>query len=322
MSTFDEIKHDRDSAGKFTEMAGSEQPDTLGAVFPHAHETPVEIDEQLADLYDRLWAAREQADRRRSEISRYQGYLEREGNFPHRIAEYERIIERNTDEAEGFDQEAADLVTQTRPLDTEYDRRGRWPRAFLATSTNGHVHSSMDCSTCNKMGKMTRFAWMTDYSGAAESEIVDAAGERACTTCYPSAPVDILSRPTKMFSADEIAAAEARAARDAEKARKAAEREAKSITMPDGSPLREDRRYGHEARTLVTAERELTGALAYVIRGQSNTGAVMNSDFTSEQSAWANKLITAIAAKKGLTEDEVREGARVKAAKKLKSWGY
>src|SRR5699024_5899524 len=47
--------------------------------------------------------------------------------------------------------------------------RGGWNRAFLVANTNGHVHSSTSCSTCRAT---TQFAWMTDYSGAAEDTIV------------------------------------------------------------------------------------------------------------------------------------------------------
>lgn len=87
--------------------------------------------------------------------------------------------------------------------EAEYDYRGGWTRAYLVPGPQGHVHSGMSCSTCNREGKLTRFAWLTEYSGMDEDALVEAAGQRACTTCFPSAPVEVLSRPTTMFSADE-----------------------------------------------------------------------------------------------------------------------
>lgn len=124
------------------------------------------------------------------------------------------------------------------PMDDEYARRGGWARAFLVVGGDGHVHSSMGCSTCNRAGRATRFQWMTDFSGADEAAIVEAAGWRACTVCYPSAPVgDEHSLPTVMFSDEEKKQAVERSARAAKAEQARAGRIAKGLT-PDGSPLR------------------------------------------------------------------------------------
>lgn len=110
----------------------------------------------------------------------------------------------------------------------------RWNRAFLVlTNGQGHVHKSMNCSTCYPT---TRFNWVTDYSGSSEEQIVSDAGERACTVCYPSAPVDVLSRPSKIFSDDEKRKVEEREQRKVEKEAKAKEKAAKAATK-DGSEL-------------------------------------------------------------------------------------
>jgi len=79
-----------------------------------------------------------------------------------------------------------ELTLALAALDAEYTG---WTRAFLVTNSNGHVHSSMNCSTCNRNGKATTFAWVTDFSDHDEAQIVAAAGWRACTVCYPTAPV-------------------------------------------------------------------------------------------------------------------------------------
>lgn len=112
--------------------------------------------------------------------------------------------------------------------------RFRWPRAFLVVTRGaGHVHTSMSCSTCYPT---TQYCWMTEYSGANETDIVTDAGERACTICYPTAPVEVLARPTRMFSPDEVAADAERERKHADRARKHADRVAKAATK-DGSEL-------------------------------------------------------------------------------------
>jgi hypothetical protein len=75
---------------------------------------------------------------------------------------------------------------RTAELDAEYDRRP-WSRFFLVTSSDGHIHSSMFCSTC-RAG--TEFGWLPELSGKTEAEAVKAHGPLLCTVCYPSAPVE------------------------------------------------------------------------------------------------------------------------------------
>lgn len=63
-----------------------------------------------------------------------------------------------------------------------------WPRFFLVSG--GHIHSSMNCSTCNHNGKATQFGWLPELSGLDEAAAVEAQGAYLCTTCFPSAPVE------------------------------------------------------------------------------------------------------------------------------------
>jgi hypothetical protein len=63
-----------------------------------------------------------------------------------------------------------------------------WSRFFLVPA--GHIHSSMNCSTCNKNGKATEFSWLPDLSGLTEADAVAAHGAFLCTVCFPSAPVE------------------------------------------------------------------------------------------------------------------------------------
>ena len=83
--------------------------------------------------------------------------------------------------------ELSRLQDQWDKVDEEYVRRGGWTRAFLVRGRDGHIHKSMSCSTCRPT---TQFAWLTQYSGTTEAEVVEDAGMMACTVCYPSAPVE------------------------------------------------------------------------------------------------------------------------------------
>lgn len=187
-------------------------------------QTPLTIDTALADIYQRLYKARRLVVKTERDIasgSRWRRPAE-EAALQVRLEEYKA---------------AADLIVdETVPYDAEFRRRGGWTRAFLVTSSsNGHVHASTGCSTCQWT---TEFIWLPEYSGSREDAIVNDAGERACTTCYPSAPVDVRSRATRIFSPDEKAAAVAREERAAAKVAREAERIAKSVSTPDGKPLR------------------------------------------------------------------------------------
>lgn len=97
-----------------------------------------------------------------------------------------------------------------------------WTRAFIVSG--GHVHKSMNCHTCFTT---TVFYGVPQCSGLTEGEIVALAGDRACTVCYPSAPVDVLKRPSQLFTRDE---AEVQRVRD-ERAAKRNAKEAAKITV-------------------------------------------------------------------------------------------
>lgn len=119
------------------------------------------------------------------------------------------------------------------PYEAEWNRRGGWTRAYLVISSGsqGHVHSTMACGTCFPT---TQFHWMTELSGESEQEIVDQAGERACTVCYASAPVELrLDRPTQLFSADEKRRQAERTARQSAKAAK----DAQAVLAENGTVL-------------------------------------------------------------------------------------
>lgn len=69
-----------------------------------------------------------------------------------------------------------------------------WNRYFLVTSSAGHVHRSMVCSTCKVT---TTYAPVVDLSGTTDDEALEALGPTLCTVCFPEAPVG----PTKISKA-------------------------------------------------------------------------------------------------------------------------
>jgi len=219
------------------------------------------------------------------------------------------------------------LEAEALPYEAEYTRRGGWNRVFLATSSNGHAHKGTECSTCHHGEYRTGFAWLIQYSGKSEAEIVADAGERACTTCYPSAPVN--AKGTKMFTPDEEEAAKARAEREAERARKAKAAADKSITTPEGDKLYEGKSNDSwtVCKTLRTAEIAATDALLDYLLDEWRVGqedwAHYNARMPREQRQIENLrhaglLIRSIAAKKGLSIQEVFETHEKKAQAKFR----
>lgn len=160
-----------------------------------------------------------------------------------------------------IDEAEAAVFDQQEILDAvqaEFTARGGWTRAFLVTNVNGHVHSSMQCSTCRYT---TQYHWVTSLSGHDEGEIVDAAGSDACTVCYPSAPLD---RPRSIFTPDEEQAQKDRAERAAAKAEREAKKLAKAL-LPTGEKCMITDAHGsrEDVTTLAAARKELTDAFQY-----------------------------------------------------------
>lgn len=77
---------------------------------------------------------------------------------------------------------------------------GGWPRFFLVTSSNGHVHSSLWCSTTYPT---TQWAWLPELSGLSEAEAVADQGSILCSICFPSAPVEWTSGLSKADAAKQ-----------------------------------------------------------------------------------------------------------------------
>lgn len=260
--------------------------------------TPVEIDTALAEIFMRVYRARHRALSLRERANSAAKYQSRDTeSAEQQAAEAQLAVE--------------EILEETTPFEEEFSRRGGWTRAFLVTSSsNGHVHSSRGCSTCRLS---TEFIWLPEYSGAAEDTIVGDAGERACTTCYPTAPVDVLQRATKIFSPKEKEDAQARIEREAQRAVRAAERDAKAIAAADGGPLRVPS-YG-----VVKTER--TAQTLYVDRAAENAAhaeGLLPDFWTVAYPDEAQTLLAALAGKRGITVDEAREALAPKVAARVR----
>ncbi|HLR96161.1 MAG TPA: hypothetical protein VK053_16690 [Jiangellaceae bacterium] len=219
-------------------------------------------------------------------------------------------------------EEAERAQEQVDGLQEAFRIRGGWNRAFLVANAGGHVHSSMACSTCRPT---TQYAWMTDYSGADEDTIVADAGYRACTVCYPSAPVgDERSLPTKMLSDEEKHDAarreKERAAREGKKAKAAANAPTSTgepLTIRDGMS-----RYPQTLKTERTARTwAIDGVLeeaSFVAYREQFPDADTNFPGSEVNRASRDIVVQSLAGKHGAEGDDIRDELRSKAHAKAK----
>jgi hypothetical protein len=81
--------------------------------------------------------------------------------------------------------ERAALNAAIAPLQKEWERRGGWQRYFLCVSDGGHVHYRH----CHTLRWNSMIAWMPALSGLDENGMVEQVGYKACTHCFPTAPL-------------------------------------------------------------------------------------------------------------------------------------
>lgn len=177
--------------------------------------TPVEIDTMLAELYGKRSDAEARIERLVGDIHRFAGDKGRQVSRNRKVYALDfRDAEAKAREfaaTDSYDAQAAQRVLKSldearatiaqaeedaEPLDAEYASRP-WSRFFLVTSSNGHIHSSMHCSTCNSR---TTYGWYPEFSGQTMAEAIaawDARGsaEVLCTTCFPDAPSARTQKP-------------------------------------------------------------------------------------------------------------------------------
>ena len=260
--------------------------------------TPIEIDTALAAIYERFYTQQSKVRHAQTDLEYARKRLARVGGAGPATAYVQQAVQDAATRLEAALGAADAILAECDPYDAEYATRP-WTRAWKVERGNGHIHTSMRCHTCYVT---TEFGWLPQVSGMPEAEIVALSGSAACTVCYPTAPVDVLSRPCRLFTGDEVAAQAERDERAAAKIARDAAKAAKAVTA-DGSELvvkiNGRREY---IKTLVTAKRLLTDAFGYYAK-----------DLESEDYP---TLIAAIAAKEGKDKETVIEEARKRAAKR------
>lgn len=200
---------------------------------------------------------------------------------------------RTLDKLNGIKAAVAELDRTTlAKLEAEFDRRGGWSRIYLVT--DGHAHSSRNCSTCNNGQFETRFFWMIDFSGKSAEEIVEVIGERACSVCYRDAPVHrgIKVTDSVLLTPEEVERKKAREEEAARRAEKKAKAVLGAITQPDGTPLRDEvgsngKQKGSIVKTLRTARTELKQECWYQYAwGDDDGGHERNIQHLARAVAW------------------------------------
>lgn len=256
----------------------------------------VETDTALAEMHDRLFSA----NMRLSSV--LEDHRRAVQNGWHQSEETERDIQRYKDEIASIHEEMS-------PLEEVYEQH-RWTRIFLVANPDGHFHKSMYCSTTYPT---TAWFWMPEFSGLDEAGLVEQAGERACTVCYPSAPVDKPSTLPHPFREDMD---RARREREEAKTKREQERIAKAVTA-SGEPLvvflREGDNWSKETlRTERTARIWAVDALADLQTGW----ITLDADWIEGQ---VRLVAEALAEKHGTNVEQILTEFRTKAAKKAKT---
>lgn len=250
--------------------------------------TPVQIDTQLAEIYGRAYQVQ-------VHIADAERMLERarKSRF---ASDAERIVPLE-DKIQELSATYFGVIAEASPYETEFRRRGGWTRAFLVENNGGHVHRDRACSTCRST---TVFTWVVEFSGTTEAEVVDAAGERACTVCYPSAPAEVRNQPSRILTAKErVAKATAE-----EKAVKQAAKDAAAVLDPE------------TGKVLFKTDR---GASNY-IASQAHSSLWYDrplDEVTLSDDPATTVVAKALAAKTGADAQELLDAALAKAQKKV-----
>ena len=285
--------------------------------------TPKEIDFKISEIYDRFYKALGEANVARGYLASTLRFPPKPGTPQYRVDQHNESVAKYEAMIEERDAIATAILAETAPYDAEFRARGGWTRAFLVTNAGGHVHNTMRCSSCFAT---TQFAWLPEYSGDSEEIMVEDAGESCCTICFPSAPVDVLNRPSKIELPERKAA---RLEREKAKAERDAKKLATGILTPEGEEVRIPSSFSWGARgELVKSARTAeTKAVDYlVVVKLAEAGCLDEPHFfegyrereVKEATECLEILIPALAAKRGVTEDEFREGVTKKVEGKYK----
>lgn len=173
--------------------------------------TPPQVDELLADLWERegkqhalaaaVYVRAHYAIGEKARFVGAQGRREWPTSDEHALAECRKLVEAGFEvkpwssgdpakvvaSYEEIIKELARISDEQQVLGNEFRRRGGWSRFYLVTSSDGHIHDSMSCSTCRPS---TRYGWLPKVSGLSAADAVAEYGPLLCSVCFPGAPVE------------------------------------------------------------------------------------------------------------------------------------
>lgn len=238
------------------------------------------IDGKLSEIYGAIAQHRARIDNARRYAERY----------PAQAEYYLRHLAEDTAKLDAA-REARD------ELEAEYTG---WSRFFLVTNANGHIHDSTSCSTTYAT---TSYAWLTDMSGLTEADAVAAHGERLCSVCFPTAPVEWR---------DSYYVKQAEAAR-AERTAKAAAKAAAEVKVEG---------FRDNGRVKVKVFKTERGAELEAMAGLDSAYFYADEDgnhpWHDEWMHNARVIAEALAERRGTDADEILDGWHAKKVKKYK----
>jgi hypothetical protein len=292
--------------------------------------TPVEIDTVIAAIYVRFYAAADKARTMADHLQAEERRLAQVEAGTYRYAMSERSIESLRESVKTLTEKVADLnaaaaaiMRETAPYNEEFKARGGWSRFYLVDNSGGHVHSSMHCQSCYPT---TQFIWLPEHSGDTNERIIEKANEQACTHCFPGAPVD----PSRKGGFEAPARKAAREERDAKAAAALAKRIQKSLSL-DGSEVRivlesgvrgDD--YWHapsrgKAWTKTETFKAFVTAMSWVVDQKAAPLTWSSGDDVMYPEA-VQQVTEMLAAKRGVTVEEITAEINAKVAKKVKTF--
>jgi hypothetical protein len=263
--------------------------------------TPAEIDAQIAKhdaaasaAFDAIMKANKRIDDVAKAGDRYYGPLTADDE----IAKQRALIEKVTP------MHRAALAAAV-PLVTEYRRRGGWTRWYLVEG--GHLHYDVSGSRCSRIPSTSHY-WMTDHSGRSAAEMIELAGDRVCTTCFPDAPVAPRPATGRFMTLTEAE----RAAHAEQKALKLAAKKAAELRTPDGGPLIVGRN-DHLKTDAAAWRRLLSDAFDLAWYGKDHSDA-------PQLQANVRAIVCTLAHARGVTDTALRAQVDKKVADKIKAY--
>lgn len=146
-----------------------------------------EIDTRIAAAWELYWTAMKDVEALESRVESTENMLR------HYYGPNSSQHERYTEKLAGLQKQLEEAIKTAEPLrvaavQMDKDLYEGWSRFFLVQ----HIHSSQHCSSFRLR---TRIGWLPDVSGLTEAEAVKEHGATLCTICFPSAPVELTTKP-------------------------------------------------------------------------------------------------------------------------------